>query len=94
MFGITDDFNPKIPNSETQNSTPKSSQPMVQRKKLSQNQNTDKSILRGIFFEAVKPQTSSILHVGLQHAHRLKITKLEAQKLNPLKNIAHCTYFV
>lgn len=94
MFGITCVFNPEIPNSETQNSTPKSSQPMVQRKKLSQNQNKDESILRGIVFEAVKPQTSSILQLALQHAHRLKITKLEAQKLNPLKNIAHCTYFV
>lgn len=94
MFGITCVFNPKIPNSETQNSIPKSSQPMVQRKKLSQNQNKDESILRGIVFEAVKPQTSSILQLALKHAHRLKITKLEAQKLNPLKNIAHCTYFV
>ena len=94
MFGITCVFNPKIPNSETQNSTPKSSQPMVQRKKLSQNQNTDESILRGIVLEAVKPQTSSILQVGSQHAHRLKITKLEAPKLYPLKNIAHCTYSV
>lgn len=94
MFGITCVFNPKIPNSETQNSIPKSSQPMVQRKKLSQNQNKDESILRGIVFEAGKPQTSSILQLALKHAHRLKITKLEAQKLNPLKNIAHCTYFV